>query len=52
VTATGRIRSEQGGESATVQSTRPRDLGALVLVIGLFAAMLVVTAVLGSPATR
>jgi len=35
-----------------VQSTRPRDFGALVLVIGLFAALLVVTAVAGSPAIR
>jgi hypothetical protein len=50
--ATGRFRSGLGGKNATVQTTRPRDLGALVLVLGLFAALLVVTIVLGSPAAR
>jgi hypothetical protein len=33
-----------------VQSTQPRDLAALVFVIGLFAVLLVVTLTLGSPA--
>jgi hypothetical protein len=34
---------------ATVQSTQPRDLAALVFVIGLFAVLLVVTVMIGSP---
>jgi len=34
----------------TMQSTQPRDLGALILVVGLFAVLLVVTMTLGSPA--
>jgi hypothetical protein len=33
-----------------MQSARPRDLGVLVLVIGLFLVLFVVTLVLGSPA--
>ena len=32
-----------------MQSAQPRDLGALVLVIGLFLVLFVVTLVLGSP---
>ncbi len=32
-----------------MQSTQPRDLGALILVIGLFLVLFVVTLVLGSP---
>jgi hypothetical protein len=32
-----------------VQSARPRDMGALVLVVGLFLVLLVVSAALGSP---
>jgi hypothetical protein len=32
-----------------VQSTQPRDLAALVFVIGLFAVLLVVTLTIGSP---
>ena len=35
-----------------MQSTRPRDLGALVFVVGLFAILLMVTIVLGAPAIR
>jgi hypothetical protein len=35
-----------------VQSTRPRDLGALALVVGLFLVLLVMSIVLGSPAVR
>jgi hypothetical protein len=34
---------------ANVQSTQPRDLAALVFVIGLFAVLLVVTLTIGSP---
>lgn len=37
---------------ASVQSARPRDMGALVLVVGLFLVLLVVSAALGSPAIR
>lgn len=32
-----------------MQSARPRDLGALVLVIGLFLVLFVVSLLLGSP---
>jgi len=35
-----------------VQTTRPRDLGALFLVIGVFAILLVVSIALGSPPVR
>lgn len=34
-----------------VQTTGPRDLGALALVIGLFMILLIVSVMLGSPAT-
>jgi hypothetical protein len=34
---------------ATVQSTQPRDLAALIFVVGLFAVLLVVTLTIGSP---
>lgn len=34
-----------------VQTTGPRDLGALALVIGLFLVMFIVTVMLGSPTT-
>jgi hypothetical protein len=51
--ATGRRRSgAQWGERATVQTTRPRDLGVLVLVVGLLLSLLVITILLGSPITR
>jgi hypothetical protein len=36
------------GERA-MQSTQPRDLGALILVIGLFLVLFVVSLLLGSP---
>jgi hypothetical protein len=32
-----------------MQSTRPRDLGILVLVVGMFLILFVVTLILGSP---
>jgi hypothetical protein len=32
-----------------VQSARPRDVGALVLVVGLFLVLLVITLAIGSP---
>jgi hypothetical protein len=35
-----------------MQSAQPRDLGALVLVVGLFAMLLVISLLLGSPAIR
>jgi hypothetical protein len=34
---------------AIVQSTQPRDLAALIFVIGLFAVLLVVTLTIGAP---
>jgi hypothetical protein len=37
---------------ASMQTTRPRDLGALALVVGVFLVLLVVTIALGSPAVR
>jgi hypothetical protein len=33
-----------------MQTTQPRDLGLLALVVGLFLALFVVSALLGSPA--
>jgi hypothetical protein len=35
-----------------MQSTRPRDLGALFFVVGLFVVMLLMSLVLGSPQLR
>jgi len=35
-----------------VQTTRPRDLGALALVLGVFVILLVISIVLGSPSVR
>jgi hypothetical protein len=35
-----------------VQTTRPRDLGLLALVLGLFITLFVLTILLGSPAAR
>jgi hypothetical protein len=43
------IRGSLLGE-AIVQSTQPRDLAALIFVIGLFAVLLVVTLAIGAPA--
>jgi len=49
--ATGRDPVIGWGTTA-VQTTRPRDLGALVLVIGMFLVLLVTSIALGSPAVR
>jgi hypothetical protein len=35
-----------------VQTTRPRDVGALVLVVGLILILLVVTLLVGAPIAR
>jgi hypothetical protein len=35
-----------------MQSARPRDFGALVLVVGLFAILLILSIALGGPAGR
>jgi hypothetical protein len=35
-----------------VQSARPRDMGALVLVVGLFLVLFVISIALGSPVVR
>jgi hypothetical protein len=35
-----------------MQTARPRDFGALALVVGLFLVLLVVSIALGSPAAR
>jgi hypothetical protein len=35
-----------------VQTARPRDMGALVLVVGLFVVLLVISIALGSPVVR
>jgi hypothetical protein len=35
-----------------MQTTRPRDLGVLVLVVGLLLSLLVITILLGSPVIR
>ena len=53
LSATGRDRSPvwEGG-SQTVQSARPRDMGALVLVVGLLLVLVVVSVAFGSPAVR
>ncbi len=40
-----------GGPPA-MQTTRSRDMGALLLVVGLFVVLLVVAVVLGSPVLR
>jgi hypothetical protein len=37
---------------ATVQSARPRDMGALVLVVGLLLVLVVISIAFGSPAVR
>jgi hypothetical protein len=39
------------GVRATVQTTRPHDYGILVLVVGLLLSLLVITILLGSPAS-
>jgi hypothetical protein len=40
------------GDLASVQSARPRDLGALVLVAGILAVLFVVSLALGRPGLR
>jgi hypothetical protein len=37
---------------ATMQSTQPRDVAALIFVIGLFAILLVVSLTIGAPTAR
>jgi len=49
--STGRDRSRCRGNLA-VQTARPRDLGALILVVGVFLVLLVISIALGSPAIR
>jgi hypothetical protein len=44
------IRFTEALGEAIVQSTQPRDVAALVFVIGLFAVLLVVSLTVGSPA--
>jgi hypothetical protein len=44
--------SGHGWGSTAMQSARPRDFGALALVIGVFLVLFVVTLALGSPAIR
>lgn len=39
------------GGISTMQSTRPRDLGALILAIGVLLVLFVVSLTLGSPLT-
>jgi hypothetical protein len=50
--ATGRpgIRSPGTFGGTRVQTTQPRDLGALLLVIAVFVVLFVVTLMLGAPA--
>jgi hypothetical protein len=50
--ATGPDRSRGFGGSAAMQTARPRDFGALALVIAVFLVLLVVSIALGSPAVR
>jgi hypothetical protein len=40
------------GMGTDMQSARPRDFGALVLVVGMFAILLVVSLTMGSSALR
>jgi hypothetical protein len=40
------------GGTPAVQSARPRDLGALVLVVAVFLVLFVMSTTLGSPAIR
>ena len=45
-----RIRAlSSGGEGHIVQSAHPRDVGALVLVVGLFLIIFVVSLTVGTP---
>jgi hypothetical protein len=49
---TGRESGHWSGDIAAVQSARPRDLGALALVVGVFLVLFVMSITLGSPAIR
>jgi hypothetical protein len=49
--ATGRDRSFEVGNPA-MQTARPRDLGALALVVGMFLVLLVISIAFGSPVVR
>ena len=44
----GPVRVQAGGTS--VQTTQPRDVAALALVVGLFLVLFIVTLLLGAPA--
>jgi hypothetical protein len=46
------FRSDSPLGEAIVQSTQPRDVAALIFVIGLFAVLLVVSLTIGAPAAR
>lgn len=48
---TGRVPVTFGGEYG-MQSARPRDVGMLVLVVGLFLVLLVISLAFGSPVVR
>jgi hypothetical protein len=52
LSVTGRDRSWVWKGDATLQSARPRDMGALVLVVGLLLVLLVISVAFGSPAIR
>jgi hypothetical protein len=52
LSATGRDRSWVWKGASTVQSARPRDMGALVLVVGLLLVLVVISVAFGSPAVR
>lgn len=49
---TGRDPVTNQGERQAVQASRPRDLGALALVLGVFLVLFVMSVTLGSPALR
>lgn len=49
----GGLRRQPGGVGGlTVQTARPRDLGALALAIGVLLILLLVTLAFGAPAIR
>jgi hypothetical protein len=48
----GLAKPSQAHEGIDVQSTRPRDLEALLFVVGLFAVLLLTSLTLGSPHFR
>jgi len=49
---TGRAGIRSIVVGVVMQSAQPRDLGLLVLVVGLFAILFVISIVLGSPSLR